>query len=385
MRIPTDRPRLDPLTKVQAARSTARDTPPVQKLILTHYLAPGDVVMLTAAVRDLHHAYPGRFITDVRTSCPALWENNPYLTPLDLGDPEVRAVHCHYPLIHQSNQRPVHFLEGFIEFLNETLGLRIQLSRFHGDIHLSRPEKRAPSLLRQGTGLDLPYWIIVAGGKRDFTIKWWHFRRWQAVVDHFRGRLLFVQVGEACHYHPPLRGVVDLRGRTSLRDLVRLVYRAEGVLCPVTLVMHLAAAVECPPGGRPVRPCVVVAGGREPPHWEAYPHHQFIHTVGALPCCAAGGCWRSRIMPLGDRNEKDHPQQLCQRVVSGLPACMAMVTPEEVCRRIEFYLSGSPDLALTPHQARRAQYFLRRRESVLPIAFAGESTRNAGKRAGRDR
>ena len=34
------------------------------------------------------------------------------------------------------------------------------------------------------------------------------------------------------------------------------------------------------------RPCVVVAGGREPAHWEAYPDHQFIHNNGALRCCA---------------------------------------------------------------------------------------------------
>ena len=101
-----------------------------------------------------------------------------------------------------------------------------------------------PSLMQQITGREVPYWIIVAGGKFDYTIKWWHFRRWQAVVDHFQGRILFVQVGEKHHYHPPVNGVLDLRGKTSLRELIHLVYHAQGVLCPVTLHMHLAAAVE---------------------------------------------------------------------------------------------------------------------------------------------
>jgi len=36
---------------------------------------------LTAAVRDLHLSHPKQFITDVRTPCGQLWENNPYLTP----------------------------------------------------------------------------------------------------------------------------------------------------------------------------------------------------------------------------------------------------------------------------------------------------------------
>ena len=59
------------------------------KLIFQNAQSPGDIVMLTAAVRDLHCCYPGQFQTDVRTSCPALWLENPHLTPLDENDPEV--------------------------------------------------------------------------------------------------------------------------------------------------------------------------------------------------------------------------------------------------------------------------------------------------------
>ncbi len=220
--------------------------------------------MLTAAVRDLHRCYPQRFATDVRTPCPHLWENNPYLTPLEEGDRRVRVIQCEYPLVHRSNQSPVHFLHGFIEFLNETLRLQIRPTECKEDIHISELEKSWFSQVREILGEDVPFWIIVAGGKRDFTIKWWDARRFQAVVDHFQGKLLFVQVGEKGHHHPALRGVIDLRGKTDLRQLVRLVYHAQGVLCPVTFAMHLAAAVEVK-GGRPKnRPCVVVAGGQEP-------------------------------------------------------------------------------------------------------------------------
>ena len=236
----------------------------------------------------------------MRTSCPALWENNPWLTPLRDDDPEARHVECHYPLIHQSNQRPYHFLHGFARHLNEQLGLAIEPTEFRGDIHLSAEEKEPRRSSRSASALRLPYWIIVGGGKYDFTIKWWHRRRWQAVVDHFAGRLQFVQIGERGHFHPPLRGTLDLRFSTTLRELVLLVYHADGVLCPVTLLMHLAAAVPLPPGRKRARAGVVVAGGREPAHWEAYPTHQYLHTIGALDCCATGGCWKSRTVPLGD-------------------------------------------------------------------------------------
>src|SRR6185503_17819165 len=157
----------------------------MQKLILVNYQSPGDLVTLTAAVRDLHECYPDQFITDVRTGSPELWDNNPYITPLEATDPGVKVFVCHYPLIQHSNQRPIHFIHGFIEYLNYKLGLQIKPTRFGGDIHLSTEEKSLPSPVEEIIGEPLPYWIIVAGGKLDITIKWWHFRRWQAVVDHF--------------------------------------------------------------------------------------------------------------------------------------------------------------------------------------------------------
>jgi ADP-heptose:LPS heptosyltransferase len=151
----------------------------------------------------------------------------------------------HYPLIHESNQRPYHFLHGYVQFLEKRLGIPIPLTAFRGDLYLSEQEKQWEDLQER---FDLPgaYWIIVAGGKYDFTAKWWNPASYQEVVDYFRGNLNFVQCGEAGHWHPPLKNVQNLVGQTTLRDLLRLVHFADGIVCPVTLAMHLAAAVERP-------------------------------------------------------------------------------------------------------------------------------------------
>jgi hypothetical protein len=328
---------------------------PVRKLILRNHLSPGDIVMLTAAVRDLHCCYPGQFVTDVRTSCPELWERNPHITPLAESDPGVEVIDCSYPLIDCCNKLPYHCLHGFIEFLNDYLNLKIRPTAFKGDLHLSEQEKAWYSQVHELTGEDTPFWIVAAGGKYDVTVKWWDRGRYQEVADHFRGRIQFVQVGELGHYHPKLRGVIDLRGQTSLRELVRLVYHAQGVLCPVTALMHLAAAIEVKGSGETNRPCVVVAGGREPVHWEAYPDHQFIATNGALKCCSHGGCWRARTAPLGDGGEQDLPEDVCVEVVNGLPRCMDMISSAEVIRRIEMYFSGGAIEYLSPAQCRAAK------------------------------
>lgn len=326
--------------------------PIMNKLVLRCRFTLGDVVLLTAAVRDLHRCCPGRFQTDVRTGFAELWEHNPHLTPLDEYDPEVRVLDCDMPLVEESDHTARHAIHGFLDDLARQLGVPLHLTGFGGDIHLSPVERDLPSLVVERTGQDIPYWLLNAGGKYDCTVKWWRPDRFQEVVDHFAGRIQFVQVGRLEHWHPALRGVVDLRGRTSVRELVRLVHHAQGVLCGVTALMHLAAAVPRRHPGEGARPAVVIAGGREPPHWEAYPAHQFLHTVGLLPCCASTGCWKSRTVPLGDGD--DVRERLCENVRGSVPACMDLITADDVVRRLELCLAGGQTRSLDRDQAARA-------------------------------
>src|SRR5205085_11817843 len=105
----------------------------MRRLILSNYQAPGDIVMLTAAVRDLHVTYPGQFLTDVRTSCPELWDHNPYLTSLAEKDPQVEAIDCDYPLINKCNASPYHVIHGLTDFLCQSLIRRFESHAFRGD------------------------------------------------------------------------------------------------------------------------------------------------------------------------------------------------------------------------------------------------------------
>ncbi|MCD8534155.1 MAG: ADP-heptose--LPS heptosyltransferase [Verrucomicrobia bacterium] len=298
--------------------------------------------MLTAAIRDLHLTYPGRYVTDVRTSCIELWENNPWLSDLADDDPEATLIELSYPLINQSNQLPYHTLHGFRLELNNRLGLNIRPTCFHGDLHLSDQEKSWYSQIYELVGMNIPYWVIDAGGKFDVTIKWWSRERYQQVVDHFQGKIAFVQVGGAGHYHPALNGVIDLRGRTDMRQLVRLVWHSIGGVCAITALMHIAAAVEWRDGiaMRHGRPCVVIGGAREPSHWEAYPGHQFLSTNGCVPCAPAGGCWKDRTYALGDGWPQDEPQNICVNPRGNLPLCMDMIRAEDVIQKIENYYKG---------------------------------------------
>ena len=175
---------------------------------------------------------------------------------------------------------------------------------------------------------------MTAGIKRDFTLKQWPVEYYQAVVDHFRGKVLFVQVGAAADDHPPLAGTVNLVGRTGIRDLMRLAYFADGGLGPITLLQHLCAAFE--------KPYVALLGGREPVSWTQYPLQTTLHTLGKLPCCRTRSCWRSRAVRLNDGWEQD--DSLCESPVLDMlrpvGRCMAVIRPEDVIRAIETFYDG---------------------------------------------
>lgn len=304
---------------------------PPEKLILSSGLSPGDIATMTTAVESLHATYPGRFLTDVRTPCPALWEHNPHVTPIPDDAPDTRTIALEYPSIHRSNQEPVSFVAGYTRYLGEQLGLKLEPTVNRPCLYLGDDEKRWVNQVceHHTGGLDVPFWLVNAGVKNDFTAKQWPVESYQRVIDATHGRIQWVQVGESKHNHPALSGVIDLRGQTDLRQLVRLVWHARGGLGPVTLLQHLCAAWR--------KPYVCLVGGREPVPWVTYPHQHTLHTIGELNCCAVGGCWKSRVAPLGDGDDKD--RSLCERPVFGLSRpvgeCMARIQPAEVVAILE--------------------------------------------------
>jgi ADP-heptose:LPS heptosyltransferase len=313
-----------------------------RKIILKNHQSPGDILMLTAAVRDLKLSHPNIQV-DVRTSASEIWENNPYLTKLDEKNKNVKTYKVDYPLIHTSNQGQHHFIHGFRYDIEKKLNLKIKPTLLKGDIHISEQEKSWISQIEE-TGVKKDFWIIMAGGKYDFTAKWWNPKYYQEVVDHFRNKIIFVQCGEEKHWHPKLYNTINLIGKTDFRQFIRLIYHSIGVVCPVTVAMHLAAAVETRKRPPINRACVVIAGGREPPQWEAYPHHRFLAINGSMDCCDDGGCWKSRCQKVGDGDKKDE-QDMCIYPIKIdddllIPKCMNMIKPKDVIRAIEWYYEG---------------------------------------------
>lgn len=294
--------------------------------------------------------YPGEFEIHVATHAKTLWEHNPYIASINSRHREpngVEKVTLHYGhYISQANQQKLHFITAFHRDFAKRFGLQVPVLQAKGDLYVPKHQALESPISDR-------YWIIVPGHKSDFTTKAWSFQRWQQLVYKLRRRgLKLVQVGanNSGHTNPKLDGVLSLVGQTNLRDVCWLMKHCEGVICPITCFMHMAAAFD--------KPCVCIAGGREHWWWEAYVNvagvehfgpysqpvtvpHRFLHTQGLLDCCLDRGCWKNKIL----HTQKDKNRSYCSKPVDDgygqtIPKCLQMITVEHVVEAVMSYYKG---------------------------------------------
>lgn len=308
-----------------------------QKLILEQPQSPGDQLVLSMAIETLHLTYPRRFITDVDVSCPDIYLHNPHITNLK-DEKTARRIKVEYPAIHESDQRNVHFGQGFCEYLSKQLGVPLSLKVNRPYLYFSEEENGYISRVEEVTGKNTPHLVLNCGVKQDYTCKSWVPSYWQELVDllnaYFQGKVVIVQTGEEHHLHKPLKNVINQIGKTNTREFIRLCRSADMGIGPVTFMQHVMAALQ--------KPYVCLAGGREGKLFTEYPLQTTLHTIGALDCCKLGGCWKSRVVPLGDGDKKD--TELCTNTVTLnneiVQKCMSIITPEDVFRSVVRYYEG---------------------------------------------
>lgn len=325
---------------------------PRERLILQHRWALGDTVLMTGLVRDLELAYPGRYEIVVDTHWTPVWWHNPRCRQYRQGDRGQRikiswrdAQLWHSYARFDKRKAMRHILAWYHYDFEQQTGIPVPVTAPRGELFLS-PQEREPIL--EGR-----YWVVMGGGKLDITNKHWPADRYQAVVDRLREYgLRFVQCGATHkgHVHRPLENCLNLIGKTdNVRDFFNLVLHADGVICPVTAAMHIAAAFE--------KPCVVIAGGREEPWFAWYGNgfeafgpgcppvavpHKFLHTLGLQYCCDDVGCWRRKTVPLSPSDRAKHPDTMCLEPIRlddgrAFAGCMHRIQIDHVARAVMDY------------------------------------------------
>jgi len=312
----------------------------IKEIIFHNRQRIGDMIMFTCGVRDFKKAYPDIKVNIIST-CGHLWDYNPNVDrtivpfykdgvtlenakPIDLLEGRTNVLKIGpSKLTNKSNSLDWHFANAFRMSIEDNLGIHIPQGESRGDVWLTQEEYDAPRITEK------PYWIIVTGGEKGWGCKMYPTVRWQEFVDQ-NPEILFYQIGAKGDEHVRLKGanVVDHVGKTEdrqtgIRDLIKLFLNAEGSIGLVSFHMHLSGALK--------KPCVVVAGAREPVSFTRYAGHQYISTDGTLPC-ATTACWHCDIKAC------TNPVTVAGEIV---PKCVDMIEPSEVSRYLNrYYLGG---------------------------------------------
>lgn len=314
-------------------------------VILRHNRAAGDIIVMTAAVRDIYKAHHETLEIGVETSFSELWNNNPYIVKLKDKRLGASVYNLSYgDGITKAGREPIHFLQAFLNDFDLKTARVTPLTDPTPDVHLSEEEKNNRLIKER-------YWVVLSGGKVDFTTKHPRFYDVQDTVNVLGSMgVKCVQVGynggKPLSVHRTLEGAIDLRGKTSLRDLLSLIYHADGVVCSITFAMHAAAALN--------KPCVVLAGGREEWWWEGYVRenpafkglnvkvpHKYLHTIGLLDCCKGPrACWKNKVLKSeGDKSFCSYP--FLEPEGQTVPLCHHIIGVNKILESVlSYYMSG---------------------------------------------
>lgn len=298
-------------------------------------LSPGDMCPLLVGVQNLKRHRPDLKINLIGPA-PDLLRHHPDLTPV-----RGRLIVPAYDGKTACNKGQS-FVQAYHESLEKTFG-KFPMVETSPRLYLSPEEDSPPPYLPKD------YCLIVSGSKRDLTVKRWGWWNFQKVVDATPD-LNWVQIGHddggKWHDHPRLKGTMDMVGRTSLRELMRVIKYARVLVCGVTLMMWIASAFKTR--------SVIITGGREPSFFLNLPNQIYHDTTRELSCGRDGrGCWNSRTQLLHDGFFLDKPWTVCTNQYNfpdGLdvktPKCMQLISPDEVVDSVRRQLSRKAPLTL---------------------------------------
>jgi ADP-heptose:LPS heptosyltransferase len=229
----------------------------------------GDELMCSAVARELKQRGAGKIW--VFTSAPEVFAGNPDLIAVP-ADWRLHRFCDFFRVARTELEYPSPPKQHLIATMCAIAGIEGEIA-LRPYVHLRDEEKRGakrtkrPQIAIQTSSMAARY---------PMKNKQWPHERFQSVADALGADFDLVQLGAPDD--PVLRGCLDLRGKTKLREAAAIMASSELFIGLVSGLMHLARAVDCP--------AVIVYGGREHPSQSGYVANENLYWEG--PCSP---CW----------------------------------------------------------------------------------------------
>jgi hypothetical protein len=240
--------------------------------------APGDDLLCTPIIDAL--AASGGAPVWMMSNHPGLFRGNPsvaHVVPYDdglawtLGALGVRRLRLRYHEYDPATDRSPAPADHIIRLMARRAGVESSV-KIAPRIYLDESERGWGKFGERQIAIQ----SSTRSGGMPIATKEWLPGRFQQVVDAFAPEFTIVQIGTM--EHPPLDGVIDMRGKTTIRQAASVLHNSLTFVGLVGFLMHLAKAV----GTR----SVIVYGGREHPSQSGYGDNVNLFTE--LPCSP---CW----------------------------------------------------------------------------------------------
>ena len=264
------------------------------ELHLSRSYGLGDVLMCTPAMREIKRLNPACRIT-FYTDFPDLVEGLPFI---DRVRPMAEQPEGYIWLNYEFSLPPHRHLARII---GDQLGVDVRDVRPSCAVRPDLVER----FRNEWSDLPRPHVIVTRRASNFTPNKDWPDAHWDALVARLATRSTVIEVGGPTPEPPgrPDGSYLDLRGRTSLHELVAAIAAADLHIAPITGTVHIAAAMAVP--------TVVIYGGYEHPVCTTYPGN--INLYSPVDCAP---CWMVEPCPYGKK-------------------CLHMISPDQVLSAVD--------------------------------------------------
>lgn len=255
----------------------------------------GDNLLLTVLAKELYEK--GHKNIWIKCDRQALFEHNPYvklvmpyqtlLSGTILNAFKVQTAYPRYTVYHQETDSDEMPDKHIMLKMADAVNLKGAIAN-KPVIKLNEHEKLKGKLAKDQIVIS----TSSTGAQFPMTNKEWDIEKYQQIVNTFSNAYTFIQLGSAAD--APLEGVMDMRGKTSLRESAAILSNSALMISHVGFLMHLARAVDCR--------SVIIYGGREKPEQSGYTCFENLYS--AVECSP---CWL--------HNKCDHDKK-CMRLIT---------------------------------------------------------------------